>query len=508
MKEKLKVVLQNQPYFLLFLPGFFLLHGYNLYFGFFPLWIILVNFFGVLLLTMLIYFLSRAFFTQKSKRSVLTFFILLFVLFFRSLHDFLKAPGHSAFMGRYSFILPAILVLTFLFGLYLKRISKTHHLITFFNYLSIVILLFELILTIQSALFFEKKDSLLKIKEEYEIKVNEEVPDSLKPDIYFLVFDGMPNTKALKEINSSYNSQFDSILEQKSFKFQHNSLSNYNQTVFSISCTLNMQYIDPSSATFSHLQYLKALESIKNNKLIEFLTSQRYKIFQIQPLSFNNEDWQRASLFSNLISAHFFYETLPGCIYKDMKFQLDKVAFFKNRNKKNKIEQIKQKSTDLQYTIWETKQTSSYIKTPKFVYAHFMIPHEPYIYNSNGELLISHEQAYVNKDNELTKFYEQALYAQKVALDLIDYLMKRNKKKSVIILQGDHGFRSLFNNSNGMIYQNLNAIYLPNQKYSTSYSGMSPVNTFRFVLNRYFNTKLPFLKDSSIFIPYSAAVVK
>ena len=50
------------------------------------------------------------------------------------------------------------------------------------------------------------------------------------------------------------------------------------------------------------------------------------------------------------------------------------------------------------------------------------------------------------------------------------------------------------------IFSNLNAFYFPNKDYSRLYDSISPVNTFRVVLNTYFNAQLPLLKDSSIIV--------
>lgn len=507
MKEKLRLHLQEKAYFLILLPCFFILHGYNLFFGFFTFLNIIINFLGTALLACLVYFITYFIAREKIRRSILAFWITAFILFFRSLHDFLKELDHFVILGKYTIILPSFMLAMLLLALYLKRVSEGRRLFLFLNYLLLAFLLFESSISIYK--LFQKENKLLKIKADKEaIKANGLISDSLKPDIYFIVFDGMPNKRSMIKINSAYNTNFYANLQKKNFKIQSSSLSNYDRTVFSLSSTFNMAYIDSSDAVYSHLQYLKALESIKKNRLTDFLKQQNYKVFQIQPLSNNNQDWQGQTLFSKLLSEHFFYETLFGCMYRDLNFHLNKFNFFKRKNTNSQIESIKQKNKDLLLTISKTKLTSSYSQTPKFVYAHLMIPHEPYVYDSNGNILVNVEKNPLTKENELSKFYEQALYAEKVALDLIDHLLSKNKKNTVIMIEGDHGFRSLYGNSNHLTHENLNAIYIPNLVHDNIYPAMSPVNTFRYVLNSYFDTRLPFLIDSSIFIPYSAPETK
>ena len=45
----------------------------------------------------------------------------------------------------------------------------------------------------------------------------------------------------------------------------------------------------------------------------------------------------------------------------------------------------------------------------------------------------------------------------------------------------------------------LNAYYFPDQDYSKLYKGITPVNTFRIILNKYFGTDLDLLEDRSYF---------
>jgi hypothetical protein len=61
----------------------------------------------------------------------------------------------------------------------------------------------------------------------------------------------------------------------------------------------------------------------------------------------------------------------------------------------------------------------------------------------------------------------------------------------VIIIQGDHGVRDP--NRNAI----LNSYYLPGLPQDTIPADMSPVNSFRLVLNEYFNANLPLLPNHS-----------
>ena len=79
---------------------------------------------------------------------------------------------------------------------------------------------------------------------------------------------------------------------------------------------------------------------------------------------------------------------------------------------------------------------------------------------------------------------------------LIDQIMKVNKD-AIIILQADHG---LLENEvlNGRV-ANLYAIYFPDGDYSKLYSTITPINTFRIILDKYFSANLGLLPDKTYY---------
>jgi hypothetical protein len=70
----------------------------------------------------------------------------------------------------------------------------------------------------------------------------------------------------------------------------------------------------------------------------------------------------------------------------------------------------------------------------------------------------------------------------------------------VIILEGDHGYRFYEKKDRLKEFRNLNAYYFSDRDYRSLSDSISPVNTFRVVLNKYFCNSLPLLKDSSIYL--------
>lgn len=65
----------------------------------------------------------------------------------------------------------------------------------------------------------------------------------VKPDIYFIILDGYGRADILKELYGLDNSQFINFLERKGFTVSRDSRSNYPKTVLSITSMLNMEYV-------------------------------------------------------------------------------------------------------------------------------------------------------------------------------------------------------------------------------------------------------------------------
>ena len=83
---------------------------------------------------------------------------------------------------------------------------------------------------------------------------------------------------------------------------------------------------------------------------------------------------------------------------------------------------------------------------------------------------------------------------------------KERNRPRVVIIQGDHGRRTQTPSekipiiSDEKSFMNLNAIYFSDGDYKNLYDSLSSVNTFRVVLNKYFQTNLSLLPDTSVLI--------
>ncbi len=505
--QKVKTGLRENAFFLLLLPLFFIYSGYNELFGFLSAGLVLANLFFLLVAIAFIYLIGILIFRNKTKASVFTFFITLLFLVFGYLQDVMKGSLLPSFINKYSFQLPAVFAILIALLIYVKKSrSNFRELFNFLNLLFIILLLSEVPNSIRRYRLDKSVHNLIDFRfnalNEYQPSAN--VPDSLKPDIYFLVFDAMGSSKSIKNGLNKDNSQFDSFLHQKGFYIAANARSNYNWTIHSLSSTLNMDYLPSWIAPVMNdpKVYFWGSSSILDNSLIEILKKEGYQTHSYQQISFGNKDWHGKTYFDDLKTYHYSFKTLPGRIYRDLFWNYLKInaAFIHKKQITSITERGQVKKDYFDTTKSLIKQACSLGGKPKFVYGHFMVPHEPYVFDSTGNIKPAEQMLKENAKTSDEAYYEHLLFARKTIEELVTYIQLHSKKNTVIIVEGDHGYRTEKGNVTGYSFQNFSSFYFPDHNYELLYDSITPVNTFRVVLNKYFNTNLHLLKDTSILV--------
>jgi len=137
------------------------------------------------------------------------------------------------------------------------------------------------------------------------------------------------------------------------------------------------------------------------------------------------------------------------------------------------------------------------VESPKFVYAHIVAPHFPYVFGPNGEY-VSYKEP-LDEETYRSAYRDQLVYINSRIVPLIREIIATSRTPPVIIIQGDHGVGRTSRAARVAI---LNAYYLPGEGKEHLYAGISPVNTFRVVFNAYFGGRFPLLEDVSYFSEY------
>jgi phosphoglycerol transferase MdoB-like AlkP superfamily enzyme len=83
-------------------------------------------------------------------------------------------------------------------------------------------------------------------------------------------------------------------------------------------------------------------------------------------------------------------------------------------------------------------------------------------------------------------------YSDKKMREIVDTLLEKSDDPPIIIIQGDHGPEKA---GESKYYEILNAYYLPDNGSQSLYPTISPINSFRIVLNQYFGQHFDLLPD-------------
>lgn len=300
------------------------------------------------------------------------------------------------------------------------------------------------------------------------------------PNIYYLIFDSYASEKVLKSIGVD-NSGFMNYLKEKGFVVK-DSFCNYPRTYVSTASFLNMDYVtNPESL-------IDCYNQVQNNELFKYFKGLGYNVvnigsnwYQTEIIRQADENYYYKSPFFSHFTAIFTATTLFSPISQYLP-QLN-------------LAEIERRVISYQFDKIKTLDMDK----PTFVFSHILTPHHSYpLFMSNGEPLI--ECGYLTMDG----IYEEHLgYTNNQIKEVIDSI----GANSIIILQSDEGIATLeFENliKSGDVWVNkvelmkqragiLNAYYLPDG--CEIYDGISPVNSWRMIINQLFDEDYEILSD-------------
>lgn len=491
MKDKLLHIIRTKPIFLFLLPLFFVLHGFTENYNFIPVKDALLLtgvYIGASVIISLLFWL---FYRNFTKANLIAFCIMAFNFFFGSIHDTLKRFFPGSFLSKYTFILPAAAVLFIVLIIVLKRRKNPSFKLTY--YLNV---LFLVLLLADTAVLTNKAISRKKVS--FSLPEGFISCDSCrKPDIYFILADEYAGNTELKDLFQFDDSVFLRQLAMAGFHTIPESHSNYNYTPFSVASILNMNYLSLKDNERAQPDLTYSYESIRDNKLLQFLRSQEYDFYNYSVFDFEGQPARVRETFLPVKTRLITAQTFLSRFDKDIRFNF--VYRWKSKKNQHILTYANKNNNENIYTLtWKLAEKKT--AAPKFVYTHLMMPHYPYYFDRNGN-----EQPFekLQEGNQVNKqaYIEYLQYANKKIMALIDHILKSSATPPVIVLMGDHGFRHFKEPVKFKYYfLNLASVHLPSKKYTGFSDSLTGVNIFRAILNTDFGQQLPYLKDSASYL--------
>jgi hypothetical protein len=309
------------------------------------------------------------------------------------------------------------------------------------------------------------------------------------PDIYYIIPDMYIRADYLADLYQCDISGFLSFLEERGFYVAHDSRSNYAFTTHSLASSLNYTYINDIAKQVGHISgHSLSAQMIQQSRIFTFLESQGYTT-----VAFATGFW-----FTELENADIYMEPTKSnwtpSEFESGVIKLTPLSAFSIFGD-SRDEAYRRRTL---YTLEHIADAAS-IDGPTFVFAHILSPHDPYIFNAYGGPVASQDE-YTYE--EYKKVYcDQVLYINRRLQEVVDEILARSPEPPIIIIQGDHGavfgvdYAAHVNERMSI----LNTYYFPDQNHTGLYPEITPVNTFRIVLNDYFGANYALLDDISYF---------
>ncbi|MGH2728501.1 MAG: sulfatase-like hydrolase/transferase [Actinomycetota bacterium] len=331
-------------------------------------------------------------------------------------------------------------------------------------------------------------------------------PINAKRDIYYVNFDRYGGEDSLGPYFDYDNRPFLTSLEQKGFIVAHHARANYPNTGHSLSSMLNMTFLDgvakevgPSSEN----DWRPLYGLIKKNEVSRFLKSQGYRYVHIG-------SWFEATRTNALADETISYDPLS--------------EFSRSLLETTPLEPLSNalgiggSTLDPRRVAWARVlfQLEQMVRVgndgkPTFVFAHIIMPHQPYVFERDGSFL---DAGLMKRRHWHRNYLEGLQFANTMMTRIADRLLAGpDKSDPIIIFASDEGPppgndasatnpdpEAWISKTSRQLRQKfpiLSALYLPGVKDPGIPQDITPVNFFRAVFSLYFGADLPLLPDKS-----------
>ncbi len=454
-------------------------------------------------LSVALFFILNLWIKNRLRSALIT--SLLLILFFSYGHIYLFLESNQIAgisLGRHRLLAPLWLATSGLvvWGL-LRWKGDLQNATSFLNVVAVIALIFP----VGQVVLYEARSQSAAAEESLLVESNHTLQLPMgqpAPDIYYIILDAYGRDDTLLQEYQLDNTEFLEKLEALGFYIAHCSQSNYAQTQLSLASSLNFNYLQQLSEEFQPDYNSRALirELISHSAARQALENLGYISIAFET-GFKGTEWKDADIYLAPGSGSLEEAQLVGGINDFEVMLLRTSGALLLIDGAAALPQYLQPNLDnpkwvhrerILYVLDQLEQMPG-LRSPKFIFAHLVIPHPPYIFESDGE--------FVNYDKPAdTGYPDQIRYLNHRLVPLLQDIIRNSETPPVIILQADHG--SIHSPPNGRM-SIFNAYYLPGDGKAALYENISPVNTFRVIFNQYFGGNYARLEDMGYFSVYN-----
>ncbi len=334
------------------------------------------------------------------------------------------------------------------------------------------------------------------------------------PDIYYIILDGYGREDVLQEVYRYDNSELLDYLATQGFYVADSSRANYCQTALSLASSLNLKYLDyvAERVGTDYRRRGPLSDAIHDNTVFRFLKQRGYAIVTFA------SGWSATEVrTADVYMAARWY---PGEFEGDL-IDMTPIPFVGRALGVGAMYDMYALQRERILYTFDHLADATELEGPVFVFAHIVAPHPPFVLGRDGEAIDPGFGFTLNDGNHLIKegrlvrdeylrgYVDQLMYTNRRLQSTLDEILSRSAEDPIIILQSDHGpgsgldWDDPYNTDLKERLSILNAYYLPGKGSAELYAGITPVNTFRLILDLYFGTDCGLLEDRSYFSTWS-----
>ena len=317
----------------------------------------------------------------------------------------------------------------------------------------------------------------------------------VRPDIYYVLLDEFAGFDAIRAYwQYEEIGEFEEFLETNGFFVANGSRSATANTIVEMASRLNFRTYDPGLDTLTYYQ------AMAHNKVMVEMKALGYTTVVLDSLGGPFGMPGRPPIVADF---GFGYERSTGGLegfrpdeFARMVFDITALRAVMD-GQRGRTDPLVSELGDYVLLTFERLADLEGIPSPRFVYAHIMLPHMPFIFDENGRR---------NDDARLWDYHSYLgnyIFATTKLTELVERLLGSADPGSepIIVLQSDHGARNIAyrGSQSGVLedyppeysYYILNAMFLPGVDYSLLPEDLDPINTFPLILNSYFGYDIP-----------------
>ncbi len=429
-------------------------------------------------------------------------------------------------MSRHRYLIPIWIALLILWIYFVARkIGDTENLTSGFNLVAIILVMLPA-LQLTARVLGSSSTATEQVEGASDLAGSRvEYPEEDRPDIYYIIMDGYGRSDVLDELYGFGNEDFLERLRSMGFYIVADGYSNFAQTSLSMASSLNMTYLDalvnelgPESRDLGPLKNM-----IQDSEVRRYLEGQGYDLVAFEtgyPLTtiedadiYGSPDYSQ-TMDEYALQSGWSFNEFEGMLLETTasRFVLDLRVRSQKDLRAGVTDFLYQKHrTRVLFTISKLHEVAE-LDGDYFVIAHIISPHPPFVFGPSGEQ-VQNDAAFSMQDNGccrreqyLEGYRDQVEYVSKLLSLEIERILDASEIEPIIVIQGDHGpgaylTQEIEQSNIKERHAILNAILLPEGARASLYSSMTPVNTFRVILNEIFREELELLPDKVYFSP-------